>query len=1308
MKRLVVLTLGIFLLSSLAYGVAVSWTGKGDGKSWNDKDNWSNHTVPTGSDDVTIGSYTVTADGSEDFANTLTCTCTLILNANMNITSTASFTNLTLMAGSIVNGTLTIATLTMSGGNITTQGNVTVNGLTAVTANATLSASGTVTSNSTINITGNGTGLTVGATFINNGNINIQSDGVAAGVMSEGTINNNGTIAKTVGTATSILSANKLNNAKTVSAQSGTLKVYGGNGTETGTFNADNDATLEFAPGNSSNLYLDTGSSLTGTGTIHMTGGKLTLVADVTVNVNSFVLDAGDSTVFEGPGNLMITSPTMIWNSGSISGYSPSPQITISNKLQILTQGNHSLSVRDMDLKGTLEISGPLTLALVNITIEKGATFNILTDDSLDGNPANINNSGTFEKTGGTNTSTVQLNGTFSNIGTVNAGSGLLSLAATKGTSDGAFTATNSASLGFELYPNASSTWTMNAGTTMKGDGVILIDAIWDLKSPLVVKSYAFFASMSADVEGSDLTIDSLRVNLAALKLQSGNKNPQLPASGCSLTIPKAASKVQIDGLTLSSCTFDNTAAVKITAASGGISLNSSAFVNEAKGKITLDVPSSSVAAITSDASSTVTNSGTITVGTDHGANSTQTISTQGSFSNSGSIAVPAKHTLKLTSLMQTGGATSVAKGGTLVASGTLSIGGGTIGGVGTISGSISNTGGTLAAGSGSVTGTLALNLPETQGAGSTMSALISGTTPGTEYDQINNTSTEALGGTLNLTFGAGFSPAPGHLFDILKFASSTGNFSSVITPDPTCTAKLKSSSTSLSVSFTSSNVSVTISPKKVTLKVNTQQQFTGTVTHGCGDGVTWKVKEGSAGGAITQTGLYTAPGSPGTFHVVVSSVAEPTKSATATVTVTTAAANKIVVTPRAAVVQPGGRVQLRANQSVTWSVAGVSGGNVTRNGAYTAAAKPGVYHVMATSTTDAANHATVNIAVVNGKLKSAYVTNLDKNSVSVLSPVTGNGPSTGQLREVESVPAGKAPVALAISSQGILLSAARESNEVARFQVSSADGTLRTLSGSALETGTRPSAVALDRSERMAFVANRDSDDISVFSVDRSSGQMVLLGKQALGAGDNPSAIAVHPTRPWIYVSGAKANTIRGFAYNAAGMLRPVNQAPLATGIGPSAALIGPVGRFLFTASRGSGNVFVFAIDKTNGTLQEVKGSPFATGKGASAIAIDVTGSYLFVADHESDDVASFQIDSETGGLALVGRTPLAAAGPSALAVDPSGRYVYVTSDQAGGVTSLKLNVSTGALTRSVSTQSLGRASAIVVTGRRAAGEAP
>jgi hypothetical protein len=49
---------------------------------------------------------------------------------------------------------------------------------------------------------------------------------------------------------------------------------------------------------------------------------------------------------------------------------------------------------------------------------------------------------------------------------------------------------------------------------------------------------------------------------------------------------------------------------------------------------------------------------------------------------------------------------------------------------------------------------------------------------------------------------------------------------------------------------------------------------------------VTWSVQEGSAGGTVDSRGVYTAPATPGTYHVVAVSSVEPSSSASAPVTV--------------------------------------------------------------------------------------------------------------------------------------------------------------------------------------------------------------------------------------------------------------------------------------------------------------------------------------------------------------------------------------------------------------------------------------
>jgi len=81
--------------------------------------------------------------------------------------------------------------------------------------------------------------------------------------------------------------------------------------------------------------------------------------------------------------------------------------------------------------------------------------------------------------------------------------------------------------------------------------------------------------------------------------------------------------------------------------------------------------------------------------------------------------------------------------------------------------------------------------------------------------------------------------------------------------------------------------VVVAVSPPEATVVAGGSQPFSAAVTGTVASGVSWSVQEGAPGGTVSVSGLYGAPASAGTFHVVATSVADPAVRGTATVTVT-------------------------------------------------------------------------------------------------------------------------------------------------------------------------------------------------------------------------------------------------------------------------------------------------------------------------------------------------------------------------------------------------------------------------------------
>jgi hypothetical protein len=154
--------------------------------------------------------------------------------------------------------------------------------------------------------------------------------------------------------------------------------------------------------------------------------------------------------------------------------------------------------------------------------------------------------------------------------------------------------------------------------------------------------------------------------------------------------------------------------------------------------------------------------------------------------------------------------------------------------------------------------------------------------------------------------------------------------------------------------------VLVTLNVTAVSVAPGGTVQFQATVQGTAVTDVVWTAPDG---GSITQTGLFTAPLQPGTYRVVATSRADPTKSATATVTVSSIT---VTVSPPTVTLAPGGTQQFSATTSddsaVTWSAP--DGGSVSPGGLFTAPATPGTYRVVATSVTDGKSSGTAIVTV--------------------------------------------------------------------------------------------------------------------------------------------------------------------------------------------------------------------------------------------------------------------------------------------------------------------------------------------------------
>ncbi len=169
---------------------------------------------------------------------------------------------------------------------------------------------------------------------------------------------------------------------------------------------------------------------------------------------------------------------------------------------------------------------------------------------------------------------------------------------------------------------------------------------------------------------------------------------------------------------------------------------------------------------------------------------------------------------------------------------------------------------------------------------------------------------------------------------------------------------------------------SLTVSPTTSSLVPGGSRAFTYVIQGTSADlGVVWSVVE-PGGGSVDQTGLYTAPSSPGTYHVKVASHSNPSTYSLATISVAPSAVN-LQLTTHTLSTAANSTVNLAQyvtvtgtfNVGVIWTVQSTNGGTVNAAGIYTAPSQAGTYIVKATSAADPSQSDMLFITVVTATI---------------------------------------------------------------------------------------------------------------------------------------------------------------------------------------------------------------------------------------------------------------------------------------------------------------------------------------------------
>lgn len=630
-----------------------------------------------------------------------------------------------------------------------------------------------------------------------------------------GTFNNSGTFEKTGGVSTSTITPT-FNNSGKVLANAATLDFVGGGSctiTCAGSWISASGATLQF----DTDLFTLSGP-ISGAGTVSFTSGTQTLTGTYTVtgttNFGSAVVGFNQTGTisFPGPVNLsggfvygtatLAFNNLLTWTYGAMcTVYSsvnasclPTPTQSVSNANAGISfpYGYPTLDGRTLNNVQTMSMTGSgyfLTLldgAVINN--KAGAVWNVANDAGLSGLTGVFNNLGTFEKTAGTGTSTIQV--PFNNAASVQANAAVLDFAGggnCGNTCAGTWTVGSGGALQFDAGAFTLSGPVTGAGAVTFASGNQTLTGTYGITGATSFSGSAVGFNQSSAVTfagpvniSNGVVYGSAALNMTgALTWTDGSicTTYSTLTGLCSAPLTQAITNAK-GGITFGSGNptldgrvLNNTQSATMTSKGFSLGLADSAVVNISNGStwnMTTDVG--------------ITGSGVINNGGTFEKTGGSGISTVAvSFNNSGTMTSTSGNLTFSGTYTQTGGNT-VAGSGRITLNSAAAMNGGTLSGTGTISGSVLNSAGTVAPGTSSMVGTITLASSAstyTQKSGGTYSVKIGGTSNG-QYDQLVVGGAVTLNGALKITTINGFTPSKGQTFTIIRSGGESGQFSSV------------------------------------------------------------------------------------------------------------------------------------------------------------------------------------------------------------------------------------------------------------------------------------------------------------------------------------------------------------------------------------------------------------------------------------------------------------------------------------------------------------------------------------------------
>jgi 6-phosphogluconolactonase len=263
----------------------------------------------------------------------------------------------------------------------------------------------------------------------------------------------------------------------------------------------------------------------------------------------------------------------------------------------------------------------------------------------------------------------------------------------------------------------------------------------------------------------------------------------------------------------------------------------------------------------------------------------------------------------------------------------------------------------------------------------------------------------------------------------------------------------------------------------------------------------------------------------------------------------------------------------------------------------------------------------------------------------------------------------------------------------VEAYAIDGKSGKLTLLNRKASE-GANPAHVAMDRSGRLAIIANYGGGTVAAFRV----GDDGRLGEatatvQHQGSSVNPKRQAephphgttFDPSGEYILVPDLGLDKLLRYRVDvAAGTLTAAGAAVVPAGSGPRHVVFGADGRFMYVINELTCTLSVIPYDAAGGEMRDIQTiAVWPEKEGASGAEIEVhpNGRLLYASNRGVDSIAVCEIDGGTGKLRLVGTCPTGGRTPRHFGLDPTSRYILASNMDSNSIDLLQVDASAGGL---------------------------